>query len=174
MIEVVEARLEFADHARALVTLLNEYALDPMGGGSALTPYSKGNLAAELQRRNSAHVLLAHIDGEPAGLMICFEGFSTFACKPLLNIHDVVVTAQHRGKGVARRMLQHAEALARRLDCCKMTLEVLEGNRVAQAVYRALGFAGYELDPRMGKAMFLQKKLDQSGAMADDRAFREK
>jgi hypothetical protein len=40
-----------------------------------------------------------------------------------------------------------------------MTLEVLEGNRVAQAVYKSQGFAGFELDPKMGKAMFWQKLL---------------
>ena len=40
-----------------------------------------------------------------------------------------------------------------------MTLEVLEGNEIAQHAYRSFGFAGYELDPRMGKAMFWQKKL---------------
>jgi ribosomal protein S18 acetylase RimI-like enzyme len=161
MIEVVEADLALAGHAAALVRLLNEYALDPMGGASELSPYAKANLAEALRTRPSAHVLLACIDGTPVGLMICFEGFSTFACKPLLNIHDVVVTAQHRRKGVAKHMLQAAEALARRLDCCKLTLEVLEGNRAAQAVYQSLGFAGYALDPRMGKAMFWQKILQQ-------------
>jgi len=162
VIEVVEANLASSGHAGALVRLLNEYALDPMGGGSALSRYATANLAAELHRRDSAHVLLAHVDAAPAGLMICFEGFSTFACKPLLNIHDVMVTRQHRGKGVARRMLETAEAIARRLDCCKLTLEVLEGNHTARAAYSALGFAGYELDPRMGKAMFWQKKLDRT------------
>ena len=40
-----------------------------------------------------------------------------------------------------------------------LTLEVLEGNKVAQAAYRASGFAGYELDPEVGRAMFWQKKL---------------
>ena len=41
----------------------------------------------------------------------------------------------------------------------KLTLEVLEGNSVAQSAYRAFGFEGYELDPQMGKALFWQKKL---------------
>jgi ribosomal protein S18 acetylase RimI-like enzyme len=56
-------------------------------------------------------------------------------------------------------MLARAEAIARERGCCKMTLEVLEGNRTAQALYKSLGFAGYELDPEMGKAMFWQKLL---------------
>lgn len=162
MIEIVEADLASREHADALVSLLNEYALDAMGKGSELSGHVKANLAKELHARKSAHVLLAYVDGAPAGLMVCLEGFSTFACQPLLNIHDVVVTDRHRGKGLAKLMFERAEAIARALGCCKMTLEVLEGNRAAQAVYKSLGFAGYELDPKRGKAMFWQKRLDAS------------
>jgi GNAT superfamily N-acetyltransferase len=158
MTEIVEADLASREHADALVRLLNEYALDPMGKGSELSGHVKANLAQELRARE-AHVILAYVDGMAAGLMICLEGFSTFACKPLLNLHDVVVTNKHRGKGLAKLMFERAELIARKLDCCKMTLEVLEGNRAAQAVYKSLGFAGYELDPKMGKAMFWQKLL---------------
>jgi len=59
-------------------------------------------------------------------------------------------------------LLAEAEQIAIGLGCCKLTLEVLEGNAVAQAAYKASGFAGYQLDPKMGKAMFWQKKLDQA------------
>ncbi len=157
--EIIEADLMLPEHARAVVQLLDHYARDPMGGGEALTPYVKSNLVSELRKRESAHVILAFVDGEPAGLVICLEGFSTFACRPLLNIHDVIVSADHRGRGLCKRMLEVAETLALRLGCCKMTLEVLEGNVVAQAAYTSCGFAAYELDPRMGKAMFWEKKI---------------
>ncbi len=56
-------------------------------------------------------------------------------------------------------MLEVAEAMAQRLGCCKMKLEVLEGNVAAQAAYRSCGFTAYELDPRMGKGLFWEKKL---------------
>jgi len=157
--KIIEADLGLPEHGAALVHLLEEYARDPMGGGSDLPLYARENLVAELRRRDTAHVILGFAGGEPAGLVICFEGFSTFACRPLLNIHDVVVAKTHRGKGLCKSMLQSAEALAVELGCCKLTLEVLEGNAVAQAVYRSFGFAGYELDPRMGRAMFWEKKL---------------
>lgn len=160
MIQIVQADLNLPKHADALIDLLDEYARDPMGGGKALSDYAKANLVAEINRRSIVHVILA-FDGDVAvGLLTCIEGFSTFACKPLLNIHDAVVSANFRGRGLCKQMLEAAESLAYRLGCCKMTLEVLEGNEVAQAVYRSFGFAGYELDPRMGKAMFLEKKLD--------------
>jgi hypothetical protein len=38
-------------------------------------------------------------------------------------------------------------------------LEVLEGNTIAQMAYKSCGYSGYELNPKMGRAMFWQKKL---------------
>jgi GNAT superfamily N-acetyltransferase len=146
-------------HAEAVVHLLNEYAKDEMGGGAELSAYVKQNLARELAKRPGFHTLLAFNDGKPVGLAICIEGFSTFACRPLLNIHDMVVVREYRGRGIAKRLLARAEEIALTLGCCKLTLEVLEGNAPAQAVYRACGFEGYQLDPKMGRAMFWQKKL---------------
>ena len=40
-----------------------------------------------------------------------------------------------------------------------LTLEVLDGNRAALAVYADVGFHAYALDPAMGRAVFLEKKL---------------
>lgn len=160
LIDIREADLSLPAHAEATVYLLDQYALDPMGGGDGLSAYAKANLVEQLRRRQWARVILAWADTEPAGLAICFEGFSTFACRPLLNIHDLVVVEKFRGRGLARQILHKAESLAREMGCCKLTLEVLEGNRVAQAVYRACGYAGYELDPAAGKAMFWQRQLD--------------
>ena len=159
MINIVEADLALPEHATALIQLLDEYARDPMGGGQSLPFYARDNLVSELGRRPTAHIVLAFIEGHPAGLVISFEGFSTFACRPLLNIHDVIVVSEHRGCGLCKRMLDAVETHALKLGCCKMTLEVLEGNTLAQSAYRSHGFAGYELDPRIGKAMFWEKKL---------------
>jgi len=157
--ELIVANLSLPKHAATIIYLLNEYAKDDMGGGVELSALAKDNLIAELRKRQGVHVLLAFVEGSPVGMAICFEGFSTFACKPLLNIHDIIVAKEYRGRGIAKRLLANAEEIALRLGCCKLTLEVLEGNTVAQAAYKACGFAGYELDPRMGKGMFWQKKL---------------
>ncbi|MBO0349199.1 GNAT family N-acetyltransferase [Phormidium pseudopriestleyi FRX01] len=159
MIEIIEADLNLPAHASAMVQLMDAYALDPMGGGKGLSDSVKANLPSELAKRKSAHVILAFVEGEPAGLVICLEGFSTFACQPLLNIHDVIVALPYRGRGLSKLLLQKAEAIALNLGCCKLTLEVLENNHVAQSVYRAFGFTGYELNPLMGKALFWEKKL---------------
>lgn len=159
MVKITNADLSNPSHAEALVFLLNEYAKDEMGGKTPLSDFAKQNLVPTLQKRPGIHVILAYIESKPVGLTICLEGFSTFACKPLLNIHDIVVLAEYRGRGISKQLLSKAEEIALRLGCCKLTLEVLEGNTIAQAAYRACGFAGYELDPKNGKALFWQKKL---------------
>jgi ribosomal protein S18 acetylase RimI-like enzyme len=158
--EIVEADLSLPAHAEATVYLLDQYALDPMGGGSGLSEFTKANLIAELRRRTWLRVILAYADAQPAGLAICIEGFSTFACKPLLNIHDPAVAPRFRGRGIAKQLLRRIEALAKEMGCCKLTLEVLEGNTRAQSLYKQCGYAGYELAPEMGKAMFWQCLLD--------------
>lgn len=164
MINIIQADLANPPHAAATVALLNEYACDPMGGGAPLPDYTQKNLVAELHKRPNAHVVLAFDSDKPVGLVTAIEGFSTFSCKPLLNIHDAVVTCSYRGKGICRLMLQKAEELALALGCCKLTLEVLEGNRVAQAAYAAFGFGGYELDPAIGRALFWEKKIAPASA----------
>ena len=160
MEQILIADLESPAHAQAIVQLLDEYAQGEMGGGAGLSGYARERLVGELGRRPGAHVVLALVDGQAAGLAICFEGFSTFLCKPLLNIHDLVVSQGYRGRGIAGRLLARAESIAAASGCCKVTLEVLEGNAVAQKVYQASGYAPYQLDPRMGRALFWQKWLE--------------
>ena len=145
-------------HARALIDLLDAYARDPAGGGEPLSEFARTRLVHELAARPQAFSVLAFEGaegdaGQPVGLVNCFEGFSTFACQPLVNVHDVVVLASHRGQGVAERMLQLVEQLARQRDACKLTLEVLSGNQSANRLYARLGFDAYQLDPAMGQAI---------------------
>ena len=146
-------------HADAIVDLLDSYALDVSGGGQPLSGYARTHLVAGLKARPQAFSLLAWDGDQAVGLANCIEGFSTFACRPLVNVHDVAVLAQYRGRGVAASMLALAEELARERGACKMTLEVLQGNAGAVRLYGRIGFAGYQLDPAMGEARFLQKWL---------------
>lgn len=147
-------------HAEALVDLLDAYARDPAGGGEALSEFTRGHLISELAARPQAFSVLAFRGDEPVGLVNCIEGFSTFACKPLVNVHDVVVIASQRGKRLGEKMLGHVEEIASARGACKLTLEVLTGNQSAIRLYERLGFAAYQLDPAMGQARFFQKWLE--------------
>ncbi len=146
-------------HAQALVDLLDAYARDPSGGGHALGDFARANLVPCLAARPQAFSVLAFDGQTPVGLVNCLEGFSTFACRPLVNVHDVVVLASHRGLGVAERMLRLVEDLSRERQACKLTLEVLAGNGSANRLYARLGFDAFQLVPAMGQARFLQKWL---------------
>ncbi|RZL62933.1 MAG: hypothetical protein EOP81_14675 [Variovorax sp.] len=110
MIDIFLADYRNPAHAAALVGLLDAYANDPAGGGTPLTADVKQGLPTALAARPQAYSVLAFDDDAPVGLVNCIEGFSTFACRPLVNVHDE-------------------------------------------------GFAGYQLDPAFGAAVFLQKKL---------------
>jgi ribosomal protein S18 acetylase RimI-like enzyme len=159
MVEIIQADYGLPEHGEAIVRLMDAYASDPMGGGQGLSEFAKANLVAALGQCAMARSVLAIVEGEAAGLINCFEGFSTFACAPLLNVHDVIVLPEFRGRGLSKLMFAKVEAIAREMGCCKLTLEVLAGNALAQGAYRSVGFAGFELDPAMGQALFWQKQL---------------
>lgn len=159
MIEVVRARYDDPAHAAALVELLDHYARDPAGGGHPLSDFARAHLAEALAARPFVFSVLAWDDGAPVGLINAIEGFSTFACAPLVNVHDVVVIDSHRGRGIAARLFAEVEAIARERGACKLTLEVLAGNAAARALYEKLGFDDYRLDPALGEARFMQKWL---------------
>ncbi|WP_019938298.1 GNAT family N-acetyltransferase [Bordetella sp. FB-8] len=159
MLDIIDIDFKNPEHGRIVVALLDEYASGDMGGGEPLPAYTRDNLAASLAARPWAHALVARIDGQPAGLAIYLEGFSTFACKPLVNLHDFMVSARFRGQGIAQCLLAALEDRARAMGCCKLTLEVLEGNLPAKSLYQKMGYEGYILKEETGRAMFWQKKL---------------
>ncbi|MBT9567389.1 MAG: GNAT family N-acetyltransferase [Thiobacillus sp.] len=160
MIEVRQARYDHPVDAAAVVSLMDIYARDPAGGGQPLSDFAHANLVTQLAARPFVFSVLAWDGDGPVGLINAIEGFSTFACRPLVNVHDVIVVPDYRGRGVAAQMFGHVEVLARQRGACKLTLEVLQGNASARALYQRLGFTDYQLDPAMGCAQFLHRSLD--------------
>ena len=158
-VEVTVADYAKPQHAAAIVHLLDQYARDPMGGSKGLSEPVKEILVAELAKRPTAFSVLAFVDRSAAGLANCFEVFSTFAAEPVVNIHDIAVLPDYRGMGLSQTLLQKVEEVARKRGCCKLTLEVLEGNAPARRAYEKFGFGGYRLDPDTGEALFWQKPL---------------
>jgi ribosomal protein S18 acetylase RimI-like enzyme len=161
----MQVRIETVDytnplHADAFVSLLDIYASGKSGGGRPLSDSVRAALPAALASVPGAFSLLAFDEQLPVGLANCFMGFSTFACRPLVNIHDLMVIPEYRGRGISQDLMAGVESIARDRGCCKITLEVLEGNHAAVTAYHRYGFNSYELDPVMGKAMFMEKSFD--------------
>jgi len=164
MIDTMDIKTIIADyadteHGQDIIHLLDEYANDPMGGGQPLSAFTKNKLISSLTNIPKAFSILSYIDSIPVGLANCFEGFSTFQCKPLINIHDIAVINKYRGKGIGQNLLQKIEEIAVERQCCKITLEVLDGNESAISAYKKFGFSPYELQSEYGHAMFWEKKI---------------
>ncbi len=157
--ELVEVDYHNPQQSADLMSLLSAYACDIMGGGEDLSAATKADLIHSLAAFPGAFSLLAYVNGKPAGMANCFMGFSTFACAPLINIHDFAVHPDFRGQQLSQKLLEKVEQIAQQRGCCKVTLEVLQGNKVAQGAYEKFGFSGYELDESQGHALFWEKKL---------------
>jgi ribosomal protein S18 acetylase RimI-like enzyme len=152
--EIVEADLTRAEHREAVRALTASYALDPMG--------NDGPLPAEVLDRLASFpttvILLAYVEGTAVGIATCFRGFSTFRAQPRLNLHDLAVLPDQRGRGVGQQLLAAVASKARALGCCKVTLEVQENNMAARRAYERAGFATATCGQGTG-SLFLAKPL---------------
>ena len=158
-IRIVEADLKLPEHREAVLAMVDAYSRDSMGEAKPLDPDVRARLIPGLQKHPTTLVFLAFDGDQAVGAAVCFIGFSTFAAKPLINIHDFVVLSALRGKGVGRRLLETIEGKARELGCCKLTLEVMDNNDRALRTYEAAGFVRYALQKEAGRAIFMSKPL---------------
>ncbi len=149
------ANFDDPEHAQAIVDIINAYAIEPHGGERVLPLEISSQIVSGMKATPGAFTMFAW-DGEtPVGAAICFQGFSTFAAKPLVNIHDLSVLPSHRGRGIGTQLLQAVEAHAKSLGCCKVTLEVRKANPQAEKLYLRVGYG----DPDGFETRFLDKKL---------------
>lgn len=140
VLEVREADLGSAEDVEAIVALLDEYARLPIGQSQPLPEGVRARLVPGLREHPGAFVLFACEGAARVGVAVCFRGFSTFAGRPLINVHDLAVTAGHRRKGVGRALLEAILGRARDEGCARVTLEVRAGNEPAKRLYRRMGF----------------------------------
>jgi GNAT superfamily N-acetyltransferase len=158
-VHVREADFDDERDAKGIIAVLDSYASAAVGGGEPLAPDVRERLIPMLREHPTSLVLLAFVDDEPVGIAVCFFGLSSFRARPLLNIHDLAVLPQHSGKGVGQALLKAVEDRARRKGCCKLTLEVLDGNARARNLYRRFGFEDVVVDE--SPTRFLAKPLDK-------------
>ncbi len=158
-VEIVEADLDCTDHQRDVVALTAAYASDAMGNGGPLPPDVLERLVPGLLAQPTALILLAYVEGEAVGIATCFRGFSTFAARPLVNIHDLAVLPTHRGQGIARLLLDAVAQKAADLGCCKVTLEVQSDNTRAREIYEKAGFSQAVHGEGSGGALYYARPL---------------
>jgi len=153
-IEIIQADLANTRHVESIIEIVDSYAREPMGGAAPLATEARDRLAIEIDSVPGLVIFLALLDEVAAGVAVCFRGYSTFKAQPLVNIHDLAVLPERRGRGLGTAMLAAIEDYARDTGCCKLTLEVREDNAGARRLYRDVGF-GTEILP----TIFLEKSL---------------
>lgn len=146
-IEVYLGNINNVEDSAAMCSMLDLYMRDPMGGGSSLSSeLAKKNVDA-LKKQSNYLFFIAKCNGKVAGLANCFIGFSTFKGKQLINIHDFAVDPQFRRMGIGEAMMNKIVDYCNENSMCKITLEVLHVNEVAQKLYKKIGFD--ECEPPM-------------------------
>lgn len=121
VLELIRALAEYERLAHAVVAteeLLRESLFGPQPG---------------------AEVLIAEMDGAPAGFALFFHNFSTFVGRRGLYLEDLFVRPAYRGQGIGRALLARLAAIAVARGCGRFEWAVLDWNEPAIGFYRALG-----------------------------------
>ena len=86
-----EADLADPSEAAALVGLIDGYARGPGGQSAPLSEAARARMAPGLRALPTAFVLFAFAGERAVGVAVCVWGFSTFAGRPSVNVHDLAV-----------------------------------------------------------------------------------
>jgi GNAT superfamily N-acetyltransferase len=89
--------------------------------------------------RPEAEVLLADLDGTPAGFAVFFPTYSTFLARSGVHLEDVFVRPESRGRGVGRALLAEVARIAVARGSGRLEWSVLDWNESAIGFYRSLG-----------------------------------
>jgi GNAT superfamily N-acetyltransferase len=87
----------------------------------------------------AAHVVIAEVNGQPAGFALYFFNYSTFLAKPGLYLEDLFVKPEFRNHGTGKTLLLHLAKIANERGCGRMEWSVLDWNEPAKGFYRKLG-----------------------------------
>lgn len=92
----------------------------------------------------SARALICEADGVPVGFAVYFHNYSTWLGRKGLYLEDLYVSAEQRGRGAGKALLQHLARLAVAQGCGRFEWSVLDWNAPAIAFYRAAGAKAQE------------------------------
>src|SRR3989475_10207348 len=91
----------------------------------------------------SAHpkfrVIIAELDGQPAGMAFFFHDYSTWQGRHGLFLEDFFVRPQFRRKGIGKALMVHLAKIALSENCYGLHWKVLDWNTTAIDVYQRLG-----------------------------------
>lgn len=152
--QFIKINLENQEHCQNLLSLLDDYMQDEMGISSPMPEKLAPRIIDGLKKHSAYLGFFVCIDCKYVALANCNLNFSTWQAKPLINIHDFIVSPKFRGQGVGHFLLSEISRYAKQNGCNKVTLEVRNDNVKAQRLYKKIGFS--DCEPPM---YFWQKKI---------------
>ena len=124
----------------ALIRELAEYEREPDA-----VQTDEAMLAANLfGHAPGAEVVIADVDGKPAGFALFFHNFSTWLGRRGLYLEDLFVRPEFRGRGVGHVLMTYLASLAVARGCGRFEWSVLDWNTPAIDFYRRLGAVGMD------------------------------
>ena len=140
---LLSIRAATADDAALLAQLIRELADYERLADAAVA--TEEDLRAQLfGPQPAAEVLIAEVDGEPAGFALYLHNFSTFLGKRGLYLEDLFVRPAFRGLGLGRHLMAMLARIAVQRDCGRFEWSVLDWNAPAIGFYRTLGAVGMD------------------------------
>ncbi len=88
---------------------------------------------------HSAEVVFAEEEGTAVGFALFFHNFSTFVGRKGLNLEDLFVLPEKRGRGYGKALLKYLAKVAVERNCGRMEWICLDWNKPAIEVYRSIG-----------------------------------
>lgn len=140
-IELRTARTNDRDLLLALIQEL--YACEHIPFDEARATHALGNLLAD---PSLGRVWVVERGGLPVGYAILTLGYSLEFGGRFALLDELFILEEHRGTGAGRQALARIAQICRELGLEALRLEVDRANRVAQELYRKVGFATHDRD----------------------------
>jgi ribosomal protein S18 acetylase RimI-like enzyme len=133
----IRAALPTADDLDLVVPLFEQYrqhfGSPPDQGGA--------RCFIEDRLRGRQSVILLALQGQRSvGFVQLYPSFSSLAIAPIWVLNDLFVAPAARRQGIARALMQAAQAHARDSGAVRIFLETGQTNRAAQTLYEGLGY----------------------------------
>ena len=84
-------------------------------------------------------VTIAEWSGTPVGFAFCFFAYSTWRGQPTLDLEDLFVRPEARGRGIGKEMMRYLARTALDTGCGRFVWQVLDWNSPSIEFYESLG-----------------------------------
>lgn len=132
---MVEARPE---HVGLIHEMIEELA-DHLGLAHEVVVTETDLHAALFGERPQAEVVLAFIEGAPAGFALFYGNYSTFRGRCGIHLEDLYVRPAFRGSGLGRQLLRHLASITLARGCGRLEWWVLGADERAARFYQRMG-----------------------------------